>query len=93
MSRPVPDQVFLVDEAVAHRVVEGQVLLLLPDEYTLYTLNPSGKLVWEELVKGRPLAAMVARLARAYRIPAQRAEEDVLALLADLEARGVIRRA
>ncbi len=84
---------FLVNEAVAHREIEGQVVLLLPDDYELYTLNGSGKLVWGELVGGRTADQIVARLAETYAIPLERARLDVAALLQELELRGVIRRA
>jgi hypothetical protein len=93
MSGPGPEQVFLVNESVAHREVEGQLLLLLPDEYELYTLNASGKLAWRALAEGRTLGEAAALLADRYRIPLAKAEADVRALVADLEARAVLRRA
>ena len=93
MSELASDQGFLVNEEVAHREVEGQLLLLLPDDYSLYTLNESGKLVWTELVEGRPLGEIVASLARRFGIPEAQAREDVLRLLGDLLGRGVVRPA
>jgi hypothetical protein len=93
MNEMAPDQRFQVNEEVAHREVEGQVLLLLPDDYSLYTLNASGKLVWEELARNRSFERIVIRVAERFGIPRDRAREDVLALLADLEARAIVRRA
>jgi hypothetical protein len=93
MKEMTPDQKFQVNEAVAHREVEGQVLLLLPDDYSLYTLNASGKLVWEELVCQQPFERIVMRVAKRFDIPPEQAREDVHALLADLEARAIVRRA
>lgn len=86
-------QVFRVNEAVAHREIEGQVVLLLPEDYELYTLNNSGKLVWNGLLEGRTAGEMATQLAETYEISLERASADVAVLLRDLEARGVVRRA
>jgi hypothetical protein len=92
VSDPTPEQVFRVNEEVVHREVEGQIVLLLPDDYALYTLNASGKLVWSALVEARPVGEIVARVAERFGIPAERAGRDVRQLLRDLEGRAIIRR-
>jgi hypothetical protein len=85
--------VFQVNEAVAHREIEGQVVLLLPEDYELYTLNTSGKLVWNGLLEGHTASDLATQLAETYGISLERASADVAALLRDLETRGVVRRA
>lgn len=79
-----------INPAVVHKEIEGQVVLLLPDSYALYTLNPAGRLVWRELARGRSLAEAAAELAARYGIPLQQAQADVAALAGDLLTHGVI---
>lgn len=81
---------FELNPAVVHKEIEGQVVLLLPDSYALYTLNLAGRQVWRDLARGRSLAEAAAELAARYGIPLEQAEADVAALAADLLAQGVI---
>ena len=66
-----------MNEAVAHREIEGQIVLLLPDDYELYTLNASGKLVWQELLEGRTVERDGHPARRDVRHPSERAGADV----------------
>ncbi len=82
---------FAPNEAVAHREIEGQVVLMLPDQSDLFTLNGSGALVWGLLVEGRPLAEAAAQIAARYGIPLERARADVAALVSALLERDAVR--
>jgi hypothetical protein len=77
---------------VAHREIEGQVLLLTPDDDVLYTLNGTGKLAWELLASGASPREIAARIAATYAIDLETAERDVAAFLDELERRGVVSR-
>lgn len=93
MTKTTPelsDATFVVDPRVAHREIEGQTLLLLPGQASIYTLNAAGQLVWRELVKGRRLSQIAATLARRFTLPAAQARADVDRLLRDLQRRAIV---
>lgn len=92
MTRRRGEERFAVCAGVAHREIEGRLLLLLPDSTRLYTFNETGRLVWRGLLRQRSPAAIAAAMARKFGVPAARAERDVRDLLQDLSRRGVIRR-
>lgn len=77
-------------ENIAHREIEGQTLLLLPNSHVLYTFNESGGFVWKRILKQQSVAKIVADFAREFEIEKERAEADVRKLLCDLLKKGVI---
>lgn len=83
---------YRVNESVAYREIEGQTLLLLPDQYELYTLNATGQVVWRTLVEGETASIAVARLARRFGISLEQALRDVGLLIQELEAKNILRR-
>jgi hypothetical protein len=85
-----PDQAWVMNPDVAHREIEGQLLFLTPDDDVLYTLNGTGKRVWELFAAGAGPGAIAATLVATYGIPAAQAERDVAAFFTELAARGVV---
>lgn len=83
---------YKINEAVAHREIEGQILFLLPDHYELYTLNATGKAVWLDLVAEKSLAQTAEELAARFHIPLEQAQQDIAVLLEDLVAKNIISR-
>jgi hypothetical protein len=55
----------------------------------LFTLNPTASFIWGLLCEGRPVEAIGRRVAKRYRIPPERALEDVFALLAQARRHGI----
>lgn len=94
-TRPTPraETRFRIRPGIAHREIEGQLLLLTPSGTDIYTLNESGKLVWQGLLRGQSADSLARRLAEKYRLPPDQARDDVLALLADLRRKRVIQPA
>lgn len=92
MNRRRGDERFAVGAGIAHREIEGRLLLLLPDDTRLYSFNESGRLVWLGLLRKRSTASIAATIARKFRLPVASAERDVRDLLKDLLRRKVIRR-
>lgn len=92
MKRSVAPPRYTVRSDIAHREIQGRLLLLLPGETRLYTFNETGRLVWQGLLRKRSPAAIAATIARRFDVPLARAERDVRALLADLLRRRIIRR-
>lgn len=75
-----------------HREVEGQILILTPREEFLYTLNPSGRVLWELLVRGTTEQKMVSALMNRYELSKIEALYDVRAFIRTLNAKGIISR-
>lgn len=76
---------------VSQREIEGELLLLTPNDDVLYTLNGSGRLVWERIALGDGLATIIDELASVFCIPIAAARTDVEAFVAELEGKGVLR--
>jgi hypothetical protein len=55
----------------------------------LFTLNPTASFIWRLLCDGRSVEAVGRRVAKRYRIPPERALEDVFALLAQARRHGI----
>lgn len=74
------------------REVEGQILILTPREEFLYTLNASGQLLWEMLVRGTSEQKLIHTLVRAYGLSPAQAAGDVSTFLQALSAKGILAR-
>ena len=81
---------FDLNPEVAHREVEGQWLLLTPNDDVLYTLNGTGRVVWEMLLRRSPVGEIAAHLATTYGISIDDARRDTGAFMAELERLGVV---
>ena len=83
-------RVYVVNGEVAHREIEGQILILRPDDNFLYTLNGSGRLIWLGIVKKKKLATIIKNVSKEFGIPYETARGDVLSFVRELEAKGII---
>jgi len=96
------DAVVMPSEDVVAREIEGELIIVplvagigdMEDE--LYTLNETGKAVWDRLDGKTSLHAVAAALAEEYEAPVGEIEKDILGLIEELlkrrmlvEARGV----
>jgi len=55
-----------------------------------FTLNHSGAWIWQRLGAGTTLGELRDAFAAAFDIPLERAWDDLLVLIADLEAEGLV---
>jgi len=79
---PAPD--------VSASVLEGEAVLVNRDTGGQYTLNPVATAVWELLDGHRPLAAVLGALAEEFDAPEARLRGDLLALIDQFRAEGLI---
>lgn len=93
MSEKETDQIYSINEEISHREIEGQILLLRPDDHFLYTVNGSGKFIWQEIVKRKPVSAIVKSLSKKFDISEEMANKDVLSFVKDLEKKEIIVKA
>jgi hypothetical protein len=90
------DKVYAPSEDVVVREIEGEIVIVplasgigdLEDE--LFTLNETGRSIWDKVDGARPLAAVVRELVDEYDAPGGLIEEDVVGFLQELFARGMI---
>ena len=90
------NQVYAPSEDVVAREIEGELIIVplvagmgdLEDE--LFTLNDTGKAVWDLLDGKRNLGEVSAALAESFEAPAGEIEADVLGLVEELAKRGML---
>jgi coenzyme PQQ biosynthesis protein PqqD len=90
------DSVYAVSDDVVAREIEGEIIIVplvagigdLEDE--LFTLNETGKAIWERLDGRRSLNDVIAELAAEYQAPPGEIETDVLGLVEELSRRRML---
>jgi len=90
------DSVYAVSDDVVAREIEGEIIIVplvagigdLEDE--LFTLNETGKAIWERLDGRRSLNDVIAELAAEYQAPPGEIEIDVLGLVEELSRRRML---
>jgi hypothetical protein len=90
------DSVYVVSDDVVAREIEGEIIIVplvagigdLEDE--LFTLNATGKAIWDRLDGRRSLNDVIAELAAEYQAPPGEIETDVLGLAAELVRRRML---
>ena len=90
------DAVYTPSDDVVAREIEGE-LIIVPltagigdTEDELYTLNETGKAIWDRLDGTRSLRAVAAELAAEYDGPAADIEQDVAGLVGELVRRRML---
>jgi hypothetical protein len=90
------DAVYAPSEDVVAREIEGEIIIVplvagigdMEDE--LYTLNETGKGIWDRLDGQRSLRAVVEDLSAEYEAPAGEIQADVLGLVGELVSRRML---
>ena len=90
------DTVCSKSEDVVAREIEDEILIVPlvsgigdpGDE--MYTLNPTGQVIWQQLDGERSLREVAAGLADEFSTPVGELEEDVLGFAAELTRRGLL---
>ena len=83
-------------EDVVAREIEGELIIVpiasgigdMEDE--LYTVNETGKAIWDRLDGARPLSQIATELAIEYEASAAELERDVLGLVGELVRRKML---
>lgn len=93
---PRLDGVYVPSDDIVAREIEGELIIVplvagvgdIEDE--LYTLNETGRAVWDHLDGANTLRAVAAILAREYDAPAGEIEADVLGIVGELLGRRML---
>jgi len=86
----MPEMYVMQSSRTAWRVYDSEAVILWPDDSTLNTLNPVGTLIWEAADGQRPMSAIVARICEEFDVDPERAEQDAMAFIDKLCARGLL---
>jgi hypothetical protein len=70
--------------------VEGEAVILNMETGVYYGLNPVGAWVWEALQTPQTVTGLIDGLVAEFEVEADRAEQDLTALLKDLAAASLI---
>ncbi len=95
-SKATLDSVYVPSENVVARVIEGEIIIVpltsgigdMEDE--LYTLNETGKEIWDNLNGERSLDEVARRLSEAYEGPLGEIRNDIIGLVEELLKRGIL---
>ncbi|MBC8254950.1 MAG: PqqD family protein [Ardenticatenia bacterium] len=77
--------------AVVGRLVEGEAVLVLPQQGQVKVLNEVGARVWVLADGARTLRQIAAALCDEYDVNQAQAQADVIAFVAQLAKRGIVR--
>ena len=90
------DAVYAPSEDIVARSIEGELIIVplvagigdLEDE--LYTLNETGKAVWDRLDGKKSLEEVLAELSAEFEAPAREIEKDLIGLVDELVRRRIL---
>lgn len=90
------DKIYVPSEAIVARVIEGELIIVplvagigdMDDE--LFTLNETGKAIWENLDGKTKLKAVIEKLSDDYDAPPELIQIDVLGLVNELVKRRML---
>ena len=88
--------IYMPSENVVARMIEGEIIIVpltagigdMDDE--LYTLNETGKTIWQRLDGRRSLKDVVDQLSAEFEVPAGNIERDVIGLAEELLKRKML---
>lgn len=83
------DQVRVPPEVIARQVGEETVMLDLA-KGAYFGLDPVGARMWQLLIEGKTLAEVCGAIVKEYDVSHDAVERDLLALVAELMAQGLI---
>lgn len=84
---------FACSSAVRFRLLDGEAVLLDLESGTYFGLNGVGARVWQLLEAGSTFDATIDAIEREFDAPRATVERDVGELVAQLAARGLVKRA
>ncbi|MCI0481010.1 MAG: PqqD family protein [Candidatus Dadabacteria bacterium] len=83
-------RIYTINDEIAYREIEGQILILRPDDNFLYTLNGSGRFIWLGIAKKKKLSSIIKSVSKEFGIPEDSARRDVMEFVKDLEGKGIL---
>lgn len=75
---------------LAWREIDGEIVIVSPNDSVLHELNETGSFVWKQLDGPRPLPEIAAGLAAEYDVRVEDALRDIETLLQELASRQLL---
>ena len=93
MNDPL-NRVPLPQHRIASRVIQGRTVILDPRTEELQRLNEVGSHLWQRITERTlTVEALISTTVDSFSVDPETAEQDVLAFLAQLEEKGLLRYA
>lgn len=77
---------------LAWREIDGQVIIISPEDSMVHELNESASFIWRQMSGGRNMKEIARLIETEYGLDASTATDDARALLEQLEAKGLLMR-
>ena len=90
------DRVYVISDDVVAREIEGEIIIvplvagIAGEEDELFTLNATGKAIWERMDGQRSLRTVITSCPPSIRPPPEEIETDVLGLVEELVRRRML---
>ena len=75
---------------LAWREIDGEIVIVSPNDSVLHELNETGSFIWKQLDGRRPAVEIAAGLAAEYDVEPEDALRDIEALLGELASRQLL---
>jgi len=90
MSTTTKSALWQKNPILAWREIDGEIVIVSPNDSVLHELNETGSFVWNRLDGRRPAAEIAASLAAEYDVRAEDALGDIETLLGELASRQLL---
>ena len=77
------------DEAV-WRIIDGEVVVLIPQEQALHALAGCGSRIWELIDGGITVSEIIEQICAEYEVEPQRAREEIIEYINNLEQKRLV---
>ena len=90
------DAIYAISQDVVHREIEGEMIIVpltsaIPQQDDeLFTLNATGRAIWERLDGTQPLREVALELGRIFEAPVATIQKDVLGLVEEFLKRKMV---
>lgn len=81
-----------VNPLLAWREIDGQVIVISPEDSMLHELNEAASFTWRQIGAGQDEGEIARSLESEYGLEAAIARDDTRAILEEFEAKGLLRR-
>ena len=77
-------------DRVTWRKLQDELVLMHLDTGGYYSLNETGRIIWQGLIDDRPYAAIVADLVEEYEVDEDTVQQDFERLINELSEQGLV---
>jgi hypothetical protein len=89
-SGPDLDSIPKIIPGIAFRIIEGEAVLVNPENKMIYVLNHTGAFAWQKIDGKSNIKKIAQMIGEEYRIDGTEAEKDLRELFEGLSNRGLI---